>query len=368
VAAFERVFGVAGWGGSGKTTLLERLIPALVADGLSVVVVKHDAHGLALDVEGKDSERLFRAGAEVVMDAPAERLIRERRSDDESFAAPLVALQRRCDVVLVEGYKSGPHPKVWLLKVGDSAAPAEVGEVLAVLPWDDERVAAVGEIVRRRLTQAWESAPRRAGILVGGASRRMGTPKQWLRLEGETLLSRVAGAIAGAGPLALLGNPSSSPAAKDGAPAVANPVAPASDRSGVSIPGWTPAQAVQLTDAPGVCGPLAGILAALRWDPVTWLVASCDLPRLRADAVEWLAAQRQPGRWAVMPRVDGVVQPLLAVYEPQALPLLEALAVEGAPSPSRLEGHPHVATPEPPPHLADCWRGVNTPEELAALS
>ncbi|HXT51259.1 MAG TPA: molybdopterin-guanine dinucleotide biosynthesis protein MobB, partial [Thermoanaerobaculia bacterium] len=65
MTAYERVVGVAGWSGSGKTTLLERVVPALVADGLSVVVVKHDAHGLALDVAGKDSDRLFRAGAEV---------------------------------------------------------------------------------------------------------------------------------------------------------------------------------------------------------------------------------------------------------------------------------------------------------------
>ena len=69
----------------------------------------------------------------------------------------------------------------------------------------------------------------------------------------------------------------------------------------------------------------------------------------------------------MLPRVGGVVQPLLAVYEPQALPLLEAIAMEGAPGPSRLEGMAHVATPEPPSELAECWRGVNTPEELAEL-
>ena len=348
---FARVLGVAGWQGSGKTTLLERLVPLLVADGLSVVVLKHDAHGLAFDVAGKDSDRLFLAGAEVVVDAPAERFARSRRPAAESLAARLRELQRRCDLVLVEGGKHEAHPKVWLLGPGEAMPPDEVSEVLATLPWDGDRVAAMGELVRRRLADAWAAAPRRAGVLVGGASSRMGTPKQWLRVGGETLLDRAARALAAVGPLALLG--------KEVAMARGAGEGLATEGSVADVPG--------LPDAPGLRGPLAGILAALRWDPASWVIASCDLPRLHIEAVEWLLAQRRPGRWAVLPRVGGVVQPLLAVYEPQALPLLEALAVEGAPSPSRLEGHPHVATPEPPSQLSDCWRGVNTPEELAAL-
>ncbi|HXT50045.1 MAG TPA: NTP transferase domain-containing protein, partial [Thermoanaerobaculia bacterium] len=169
--------------------------------------------------------------------------------------------------------------------------------------------------------------------------------------------ARTARALAAVGPLALLGDPGLPPGIDDDT----------AHSSSASLAGDALTAAVRLADAPGVRGPLAGILAARRWDPVTWLIASCDLPRLRAEAVEWLLAQRRPGCWAVLPRAGGVVQPLLAIYEPQALPLLETLAVEGAPGPSRLEGHAHVATPEPPPEIADCWRGVNTPEELAAL-
>lgn len=362
MASLARVLGVTGWQGSGKTTLLERLIPALVADGLSVVVVKHDAHGLAFDVAGKDSDRLLHAGAEVIVQSPAERFARARRDPAEPLLPRLVELQRRCDVVLVEGYKGGPQPKVWLLREGETAPPADVGEVLAALPWDGERGVFVVEWVRRQLAAAWAGVPRRAGVLVGGASSRMGTPKQWLQIGGETLLARVATAVAAAGPLALLGGDVTRgpdgegvAVARDSAPAASGDLGPA-------------ATALRLPDAPGVRGPLAGILAALRWDPACWLVASCDLPRLRVAAVDWLLAERRPGRWAVLPRVGGVVQPLLAVYEPQALPLLEALAADGAPSPSRLEGHAHVATPEPPPELVDCWRGVNTPQELAELS
>ncbi len=358
----DRVLGVAGWQESGKTTLLEALIPTLVADGLSVVVVKHDAHGLAFDVAGKDSDRLLHAGGEVIVESPAESFTRAGRDPGEPLLPRLIALERRCDLVLVEGYKGGPQPKVWLLREGETAPPADVSEVLAALPWDGNRVAFVGALVRRRLAAAWADESRRAGVLVGGASRRMGTPKQWLRIDGETLLAHVSTVVAGAGPLALLGGDAMRGPEGEGVAAPRGSTDVASGDLGLA------AAAVRLPDAPDVRGPLAGILAALRWDPVSWLVASCDLPRLRADAIEWLLAERRPGRWAVLPRVGGVVQPLLAVYEPQSLPLLEALAAEGAPGPSRLEGHPHVATPEPPPELADCWRGVNTPQELAELS
>ena len=57
------VIGFAAFSGTGKTTLIEKLIPALVSRGLKVAVVKHDAHGLKFDHEGKDSARFSDAGA-----------------------------------------------------------------------------------------------------------------------------------------------------------------------------------------------------------------------------------------------------------------------------------------------------------------
>ena len=190
-------------------------------------------------------------------------------------------------------------------------------------------------------------APLRAAVLVGGASRRMGRPKEALEVGGERLLDRILAALqaAGCGPAVLLG------AGRE----VAGPAA--------ALP--------RLPDAPGVEGPLAGLLAALRSERAAWLVVACDLPLLSPPAVEWLAAQRAPAHardcWAVLPCVAGRVQPLLAVYEPESLELVEELAASGKPSPSRLAGHARVWSPQPPPALAAAWSNANTPGELAAL-
>ena len=57
------VLGFAGYSGSGKTTLIERLVPLLEEKGIRTAVIKHDAHGLRFDTEGKDSQRFSAAGA-----------------------------------------------------------------------------------------------------------------------------------------------------------------------------------------------------------------------------------------------------------------------------------------------------------------
>jgi len=74
------VISVCGYSGSGKSTLLEAVIPRLIAQGLSVAVVKHNAHGFAVDREGKDSDRFFKAGATVALRGPDEQFFRRNAS------------------------------------------------------------------------------------------------------------------------------------------------------------------------------------------------------------------------------------------------------------------------------------------------
>jgi molybdopterin-guanine dinucleotide biosynthesis protein B len=105
-----QAIGVVGWSGSGKTTLIERLIPALQARGLRVSTVKHAHHQLALDRPGKDSYRHAEAGAEEVVLATGGGFALFSRTpprleDVLSRLAPV-------DLVLVEGFKSYPIPKI----------------------------------------------------------------------------------------------------------------------------------------------------------------------------------------------------------------------------------------------------------------
>lgn len=335
-------FAVCGWSGSGKTTLLERVVPELVGSGLAVAVVKHDAHGVCLDTPGKDSDRLFRAGADICLRGPGEVAWRLRPGTATTLEAVVDGLLGDHDLVLVEGHKQTPLPKVWLAHPDDPALPPEVVQVAEMLEWGAGREARLLARIESWLDAAWAARPLFGGLLVGGASRRMGRPKQLLRYRGRTLAEIAAAALAPhVGELLLLG-------------------------SGEVVPAL--AHLRRLPDPPGVSGPLAGLLAAHRWAPeAAWLVAACDLPLVGPEAVAWLKGARQPGCWAVVPVHGGGVEPLLACYEPQAAVRFEAEAAAGRLAPRAIARHPKVATPTPPAELAAAWTNVNTPDVLAAL-
>src|SRR3979411_3154399 len=109
-----RIFGLAGWSGSGKTTLLAALIPELVARGLSWSTIKHAHHEFDIDQPGKDSWRHREARASEVMVASARRwaLMHELRALPEPSLDELMARMSPVDLLLVEGFKRQPHPKL----------------------------------------------------------------------------------------------------------------------------------------------------------------------------------------------------------------------------------------------------------------
>jgi molybdopterin-guanine dinucleotide biosynthesis protein B len=109
-----RVFGLAGWSGSGKTTLVTRLIPALLRRGVTVSTVKHAHHDFDVDQEGKDSWRHRQGGAHEVMVASDQRwaLMHELRGAPEPSLDELLRQMSPVDLVLIEGFKRLPHPKL----------------------------------------------------------------------------------------------------------------------------------------------------------------------------------------------------------------------------------------------------------------
>jgi len=109
-----RIFGLAGWSGSGKTTLLVALIPQLVGRGVMVSTIKRAHHEFDIDQPGKDSWRHRQAGASEVMVASSRRfaLMHELRDAPEPSLDELVARMAPVDLLLVEGFKRDPHPKL----------------------------------------------------------------------------------------------------------------------------------------------------------------------------------------------------------------------------------------------------------------
>lgn len=120
-----KVIGFAGWSGAGKTTLLTRLIPHLIAKGLRVSTLKHAHHAFDVDVPGKDSWRHREAGAAEVLVSSGKRwaLMHELRGADEPKLPELLARMSPVDLVIVEGFKREPYPKIEVHRAANGKPP-----------------------------------------------------------------------------------------------------------------------------------------------------------------------------------------------------------------------------------------------------
>jgi molybdopterin-guanine dinucleotide biosynthesis adapter protein len=119
------LFGVVGWKNSGKTTLMVGLIGELSRRGFSVSVIKHAHAKFEIDHEGRDSYKMREAGAcQVALSSPRRfALMRELDGAPELSFADILAYAGSCDLVLIEGYKREPFPKIEIRR--DGAASRE---------------------------------------------------------------------------------------------------------------------------------------------------------------------------------------------------------------------------------------------------
>ena len=108
------VIGIAGWKKSGKTTLTVRLVEAFTARGLRVATVKHAHHDFQIDDRATDSARHRRAGAGQVAVVSRDRwaVVTELGGAPEPDLTDVIAMLEPCDLIIVEGYKSAPIPKI----------------------------------------------------------------------------------------------------------------------------------------------------------------------------------------------------------------------------------------------------------------
>ncbi|WIM09342.1 molybdopterin-guanine dinucleotide biosynthesis protein B [Enhydrobacter sp.] len=156
----QRVFGVTGWKNAGKTTLTERLVAELARRGWRVATIKHAHHAADIDRPGTDSYRHRAAGATEVALVTGQRYAIMREQEEPTLAEVLGRLAP-ADLVLIEGFKREPHPKIEVrgadaadrpsLAAGDPsivAIAADTAPAERHLPWfrrDD--IAAIADFI-----------------------------------------------------------------------------------------------------------------------------------------------------------------------------------------------------------------------------
>ena len=348
---FELAF--VGYKNSGKTTLMAGLVRRLKDLGFGVGYLKHDVHGFEIDHPGKDTHSVAQAGASHVFISDANRqAILKPAPEHPGHLLDLL----EPDLLLVEGYKGLPLPRLALLDPEGRLLADEnlkVHPPLAVvhpgpcpdLPWDVPRFhrddqEGILSFLLARMRGLAAATPLHGLVLTGGCSTRMGRDKAQLGYGGVGQVDRA---------LALLGE-------------VCGEVFVSCRAEQAEAPGrqWRP----QIHDILVDQGPVGGILSALQARPdAAWLVLACDLPYLNAATLRALVAGRQPFRFATAFRGhQALPEPLCTIYEPKCRPRFWQFMALGHTYPRQLLVHSPVALLEDP---GATLSNVNTPKQHA---
>lgn len=160
---------IVGKSDVGKTVLIERLVRELTAHGVRVGVIKHHAHPTPLDVPGKDSARFADAGAAVVVAASPIEIARFERTPRALTLAEIASRIQGVDIILVEGFKREPGPKLQVSRAARGTDLIEgLDEVVGVVAdhpvdvsgplFDLNDTVGVADFIVRRLLSGAQSA------------------------------------------------------------------------------------------------------------------------------------------------------------------------------------------------------------------
>jgi len=399
---------LAGLSNSGKTCLAERLVPILAARGLRVGYLKANAHRIDLDREGKDTDRLRRAGANAVAIHSAEgavhfpfgvgpRLARhidpnvpalpvaspasgDREALDHSVRARLWNLRplyRECDLILIEGMKVSALPKLVINRddhpqgrLDPQSLRGVVDEIrFSRMPVEAEWAPHL-ERALDRVDELLDAAARRqsrgltGAILAGGGSTRMGSDKArfpipswpaesddlpmagtWLERAFLLLAERMASCW------------------------IVGRITTAGDDA---LPLLTTEVRSHLDLALGE-GPLCGLATALAIADGGVLILPCDLPFLAPRALDLLLERRaafgQAGREVrlvtAFRQADGRPEPAVAIVEADARPHLEAYLAAGGRKVESFFQEIGVEWVDLPADLSPGFRNINRPDDLS---
>jgi len=150
------IISVVGKSDSGKTTLLEALIKVLKQRGYRVAVIKHAVDGFELDTPNKDSWRFSHAGSEVAAISSRGTLAIFRHLENDPDPGELAQYAGAdCDLVLTEGFKRSPYPKIEVIRSEQGSAPASPPEQLLATVTDvpestEQKVAEIADLIEQK--------------------------------------------------------------------------------------------------------------------------------------------------------------------------------------------------------------------------
>ena len=123
------IVSVVGKSNTGKTTFIERMIPEFVHRGYRIAIIKHGAHGFDIDHEGKDTWRYRKAGAHTTLiSSPRKVALIEDVEKDHDIEELREKYIRDVDIIIIEGYKGNPYPKIEIFRKEISNEPLSAGD------------------------------------------------------------------------------------------------------------------------------------------------------------------------------------------------------------------------------------------------
>jgi molybdopterin-guanine dinucleotide biosynthesis protein B len=103
-----------GRSNSGKTTVIEKISKILLSKKREVLIVKNDPKDKAkFDIDGKDSDKFFKTGADVFVVSPTRTTL---FSHKKSELKDLIGMKSEFDFLLVEGLKHLPLPRIAVVR------------------------------------------------------------------------------------------------------------------------------------------------------------------------------------------------------------------------------------------------------------
>lgn len=120
---------VSGLKNSGKSALIEALIPLLAEKGVRTAVIKHHGHGFGDEIPdkpGTDTYRFLSAGAcgTVIYDKEMLALVKRQSVQTEELAAYFP----EADLIIIEGAKDEPYPRIAMLRTGQNLSEVTSGK------------------------------------------------------------------------------------------------------------------------------------------------------------------------------------------------------------------------------------------------